>query len=190
MDRYLQFSEYIDFDHPDVSAKAQELAVSVKDKTEVAKRCFEFVRDEIRHSNDYLVSKISVKASEVLSLKAGICYPKSHLLAALLRANQIPTALQYQRLEDGEGRYCLHGLNAIWLEEYSLWYRVDARGNKEGVKAEFIPPIECLAFDVSREGELDSNRRFSEPLQVVVNSLCRAKNTEELSVCLPDSIQI
>ena len=54
----------------------------------------------------------------------------------------------------GEPRICLHGLNAVHLEEYG-WYRVDPRGNKPGVEAEFAPPVERLAFLVFGPGEAD-----------------------------------
>ena len=38
------------------------------------------------------------------------------------------------------GVFCLHGFNALYLPDY-YWYRVEARGNKPGVDAEFCPPI-------------------------------------------------
>ncbi|MBL0716467.1 MAG: transglutaminase family protein [Desulfosarcina sp.] len=71
----------------------------------------------------------------------GYCYSKSHLLAALLRANDIPAGLCYQRLtvSDNKPPFCIHGLNAVYLEQHG-WYRLDARGNKSGVTAEFCPP--------------------------------------------------
>ena len=40
----------------------------------------------------------------------------------------------------GSSTVCLHGLNALYLPDY-CWYRVEARGNKPGVDAEFCPPI-------------------------------------------------
>jgi hypothetical protein len=54
------------------------------------KACFEWVRDEIRHSYDYQMNPVTCRASDVLEYKTGYCFAKSHLLAALLRANQIP----------------------------------------------------------------------------------------------------
>ncbi|MCA9151542.1 MAG: hypothetical protein KDA92_19655, partial [Planctomycetales bacterium] len=45
---------------------------------------------------------------------------------------------------DDASPYCLHGLNAVYLEAYG-WYRIDARGNKPGVAAAFSPPLEKLA---------------------------------------------
>jgi transglutaminase-like putative cysteine protease len=124
MQPYLASSEFIDWRHPEVSAIAAELAEGCLDKLQVAKRCFEFVRDEIRHSWDFQTSPVTCRASDVLHHRTGYCYAKSHLLAALLRANGIPTGLCYQRLAVGDQGppYCLHGLNAAYFEEYG-WYR-------------------------------------------------------------------
>lgn len=71
----------------------------------------------------------------MLRHRTGFCYAKSHLLAALLRANGIAAGLCYQRLSvNGGGTpYCLHGLNAVFLKDFG-WYRVDARGNKPGIQ--------------------------------------------------------
>ncbi|MCX6074890.1 MAG: transglutaminase family protein [Campylobacterales bacterium] len=153
MEGYLETTEIIDFTHPSVATKACELSRGCSSDTETAKRCFEFVRDEIRHTGDAGDGITTLCASEVLEQGQGWCYAKSHLLAALLRVNGIPTALCYHRLscsEYVEGIYCLHGLNAIYLKEFG-WYRVDARGNKEGVDAQFNPPHEKLAFELGEK---------------------------------------
>ncbi|MGA9085354.1 MAG: transglutaminase domain-containing protein [Methanoregula sp.] len=84
----------------------------------------------MRHSWDYKANPVTLSASAVLERKTGYCFAKSHLLAALLRANAIPAGLCYQRLKnhaDVGPAFYLHGLNAVWLEEYG-WYRADARG--------------------------------------------------------------
>ncbi len=187
MDDFLESSEIIDFDNPTVTTKASELAQGCDSDTEIAKRCFEFVRDEIRHTGDAGEGITTLRASEVLEQGQGWCYAKSHLLAALLRANGIPTALCYQRLscsEYFEGIYCLHGLNAIYLKEFG-WYRVDARGNKEGVDAQFTPPHEKLAFELG-ENEYDLPDLYAEPLQVVVEALKPRKNYGEMVGHFPD----
>src|SRR5699024_4752910 len=90
-------SKYNDFDDPEVLATARRLASSGSEQ-DTARRCFEFVRDEIRHSADDKLNPVTCKASDVLRHKTGYCYAKSHLLAALLRANGIPAGLCYQRL--------------------------------------------------------------------------------------------
>ncbi|MFA5215724.1 transglutaminase family protein [Sulfuricurvum sp.] len=187
MEEFLASSEIIDFTYPSVAVKARELAQGCNSDTEIAKRCFEFVRDEIRHTGDAGEGITTLRASEVLEQGQGWCYAKSHLLAALLRANSIPTALCYQRLscsEYVEGIYCLHGLNAIYLKEFG-WCRVDARGNKEGVDAQFNPPHEKLAFELG-ENEYDLPDLYAEPLQVVVVALKTYKNYGEMVGHFPD----
>lgn len=52
MEEYLKPTEIIDFPHPSVAAKARELASGCVNDVEISKRCFEFVRDEIRHTGD------------------------------------------------------------------------------------------------------------------------------------------
>jgi len=101
------------------------------------------------------LNPITCKASDVLAYGTGYFYAKSHLLAALLRANSIPAGLCYQRLSIFENGppYSLHGLNAIYLKNIG-WYRADARGNKEGVDAQFTPPREKLAFPITESNDL------------------------------------
>lgn len=150
MKKYLEASKYIDWDTPAILALAHDLAAGASDDKAIAKQCFEWVRDNIKHSSDYQLNPVTCKASDVLSHGTGYCYAKSHLLAALLRANSIPAGLCYQRLSvfDNGAPYCLHGLNAIYLADIG-WYRVDARGNKAGVDAQFMPPHERLAFSIN-----------------------------------------
>ena len=187
MQPFLEPSEFIDWHDPDVSAKAAQLAEGCAGKLEIARRCFEFVRDEIRHSADFKLNPVTCRASDVLRHRTGYCYAKSHLLAALLRADGIPTGLCYQRLSIDGSRppYSLHGLNAVFLDEHG-WYRLDARGNKPGVQAEFTPPIERLAFPISVEGEADLREIWLEPLPVVVKTLLESATWEDVYRNLPD----
>jgi len=143
MTKYLEATQIVDYHDPAIQALAKELSKNCKDDTAIAKNCFEYVRDEIHHSGDHKDNITTATASEVLKHKTGWCYAKAFLLAALLRANGIPTGFCYQRLSCSEYKpniYCLHGLNWIHLKEFG-WYRVDARGNKEGVDAQFIPRL-------------------------------------------------
>lgn len=188
MHEYLAASRYIDFDHPLVSAKAAELASGTADKTEIARRCFEFVRDQIRHSWDFKQNPVTCRASDVLLHGTGYCYAKSHLLAALLRANAIPAGLCYQRLSVGNENgppYCLHGLNAVYLDCFG-WYRIDARGNKPGVTADFCPPTEALAFAIRPPHECDLPGIHAEPLAVVSSTLESSQDVAEVMANLPD----
>ena len=116
------------------------------------------------------MNPVTCRASDVLKYQTGYCLAKSHLLAALLRANQIPAGLCCQRLslDDRCAPYTLHGLNAIFLPKIS-WYRVDPRGNRKGVNAQFIPPQEQLAFEIRSSQESDFPNIFAEPLPIVLD---------------------
>ncbi len=187
MDNYLESSRYINWHHPDLLRQAEMLAGKEKNKQEIAKACFNFVRDKIKHSKDYQLNPVTCIASDVLKYETGYCYAKSHLLAALLRANNIPAGLCYQRLTitNNKPPFCLHGLNAIYLEQYG-WYRADARGNKTEVDAQFSPPVEQLAFPISVEGEVDLAEIWSEPLPVIVKVLETGKDYLHVAENLPD----
>jgi len=153
LEDYLKEDEIINFSDLKIQELAHKLSQNCEDEEEIVKNCFEYVRDEIQHSGDYKKSPTTCNASDVLQYKTGWCYAKSHLLAALLRANKIPTAFCYQRLRCGEDKkeiYCLHGLNAVYLKKYG-WYKIDPRGNKKEVDAQFCPPFEKLAFDLGEE---------------------------------------
>lgn len=182
---FLLASTWIDCDYPAVAAQAAALAGDSPLGT--ARRCFEFVRDEIKHSWDYRLNPVTCKASDVLHHGTGYCYAKSHLLAALLRANGIPAGLCYQRLSvnDNGAPYCLHGLNAVYLPEFG-WYRIDARGNKPGVAAAFTPPVEQLAFPIREPEERDLPEIWAEPLPVVVEALTKYDDVLAVAANLPD----
>ncbi|MEA3371180.1 MAG: transglutaminase family protein [Campylobacterota bacterium] len=188
MQEFLKETELVNFSETSIQELAKSLAKDTHSDVECAKNCFTYVRDEINHSGDVVDSTATTyKASDVLKYKTGWCYSKSILLAALLRANNIPTAFCYQRLSCSEylkDIYCLHGLNAIYLKEFG-WYRVDARGNKEGVNAEFNPPHEKLAFELS-EHEYDLPELLEDPLPEVVKALKTFKSYEEMIHNFPD----
>ena len=187
MHRYLAASSYIDVDHPEIQQLARRLAGESEDEVDCARRCFEFVRDRIRHSSDFRLNPVTCRASDVLRHQTGYCYAKSHLLAALLRANGIPAGLCYQRLAVGDhgAPYCLHGLNAVYLRDFG-WYRIDARGNKPGVTAQFMPPQETLAFAIREAAERDLPEIWAEPLAVVVEALTRYPTYDQVLANLPD----
>jgi transglutaminase-like putative cysteine protease len=165
----------VDFDHPDVQ---RHLAASpCEDRSEEAVICadFEFVRDQVAHSWDIGSRRVTGRASEVLRHREGICYAKSHLLAALLRGRGIPAGLCYQKLTLGdtpESGYCVHALNAVWIASRQAWVRLDARGNKAGVDAQFSLDEERLAFAVRLEcSEVDYGLVHAEPPPEITQAL-------------------
>lgn len=187
MEEYLQATEIIDWQHPEVTKLSNQIASGHSTSMAIAKACFEWVRDEIFHSVDYQMNPVTCRASDVLKHRTGYCYAKSHLLAALLRANQIPAGFCYQRLSinDKGAPYSLHGFNAIHLPEMG-WYRVDARGNKPEINAQFSPPQEQLAYQVRLPEEADFQTIFANPLQTVIEALQAQTKWDEMHRHLPD----
>lgn len=188
---YLQASVIIDWQTPEVLACARELARDCENDEAIARTCFTFVRDSIHHSWDYQQNPVTCRASDVLRWGTGYCYAKSHLLAALLRANGVPAGLCYQRLTlTDRPPYCLHGLNAVYLQRYG-WYRVDARGNKapdntDKCHADFCPPREQLAFPLVEAGEKLYPGIWAEPHEAVVQVLQNCRTVQEVYDQLPD----
>jgi len=190
MQKYLKSSDWIDWKHPDVNELACRLAIGLSSPIGIAESCFVWVRDHISHTGDYrdnVDNVITCRASDVLREGTGYCFAKSHLLAALLRANGIPEGLCYQRLsrDDNGPPFCLHGLNAVHLPGHG-WYRIDPRGNKPEVKAEFTPPTEQLAFTLNVPGEADLPEIWPEPLPIVVEALQKYQTHEDAWANLPD----
>ena len=188
-DPYLRASAAIDWTRPEILTLARDLSEGTDDAIEIARRCFEWVRDRIAHTIDHGHDVVTYRASDVLREETGFCFAKSHLLVALLRANGIRAGLCYQRLAlDSEGRrFCLHGLAAVDLPGYG-WYRVDPRGNKPGVDAGFTPPRERLAFPLSQTGEVIFPRVYAEPVGPVVRALQLHQSASVLAARLPDAL--
>jgi transglutaminase-like putative cysteine protease len=187
IDHYLRATPIINWTHPDVRALAESLAYGCDSPTQIARRCFDWVRDQIYHSVDYQLNPVTCVASDVLEARTGFCYAKSHLLVALCRASAIPAGLCYQRLQtDAQpAAYCLHGLIAVLLPGHG-WYRVDPRGNRPGIDAQFTPPNEQLAFAIEQPGEADLPGVYAVPLPIVVTALQTAPTTDALMRNLPD----
>lgn len=186
MNEFLSSTEAIDWRHPAIVEQSQRLAGNSPQET--ARRVFEFVRDEIRHSADHGDSLVTWRASDVLAERTGLCYAKSHLLAALLRAQNVPAGLCYQRLVVEEGsppRFGLHGLAAISLPDLG-WYRVDPRGNKPGIDAQFTPPTERLAFSTLQPGEFDFPGVWADPFSIVLTAMQKSSTCREVVANLPD----
>jgi transglutaminase-like putative cysteine protease len=193
LEAYLCEHEIVDYSHPLVQETIRQLHTASDPEMERVRRTFEFVRDSIHHSWDIQSPQVTCKASEVLSYGEGLCYAKSHLLAALLRAQGIPTGFCYQRLTVGataEMGYTLHGLNAVYLASEARWIRLDARGNKPGIQTEFSTSKEQLAYVVRPElDEIDYPTIYAQPHPKVVKALWEQTNC--LHLCqyfLPDHL--
>jgi transglutaminase-like putative cysteine protease len=169
-ERYLASDEIIDGDNPRIVELAAELRARHPGEVAYARAAFEHVRDQVAHSYDAEDPRVSITASETLEHGVGLCYAKSHLLAALLRTQGIPAGLCYQRLTDDGSSFVLHGLVAIHLD--GSWHRQDPRGNRPGIDAQFSLAEERLAWPVRPElGERDDHQIRATPLPVVITAL-------------------
>ena len=189
---YLKEDAVVDYKNEAVAQLADTLFQKANNELEFIKIAYEFVRDNISHSADINEDIITCSASEVLQAGHGICFAKSHLLAALLRYKSIPTGFCYQKLIlDDETAPVLiyHGLNGVYIREYQKWIRLDARGNKNGVNAQFSIETEKLAFPIRQEkGEVDCFVVYPEPDVKVLEKLRQNKTRTELWDDLPTEL--
>ena len=192
IDDYLKHDDVIDFENEAISKLADALFQKANGELDFIKAAYEFVRDKISHSADRGEDAVTCAASEVLKAGHGICFAKSHLLAALLRAKSVPAGFCYQKLIlDDETAPVLiyHGLNGVYIKERKKWIRLDARGNKAGVNAQFSLETERLAFAVRPElGEEDGFVIYPAPDAKVVEKLRNAKTRTELWGNLPEEL--
>ena len=119
---FLESTDVIDWQHNSIRELAEQLAHESWNEEGLIQNSFEWVRDNIQHCIDFDRDEITCVASDVLRVGTGFCYAKSHLLAALLRANGIPAGFCYQRLrmDDETSPLCIHGLNAVFCSRNRL----------------------------------------------------------------------
>ena len=192
IEEYLKEDEVIDYKNEAIVQLADTLFEKANNELEYIKIAYEFVRDNISHSADINEDMLTCSASEVLAEGHGICFAKSHLLAALLRCKSIPTGFCYQKLIlDDETAPILiyHGLNGVYIKEYKMWIRLDARGNKEGVDAQFSLESEQLAFPIRAEkGEEDGFVIYPDPDIKILQKFKNNKTRTELWDDLPTEL--
>ncbi|MET8223517.1 transglutaminase family protein [Streptomyces sp. NPDC005301] len=185
---YLAADEVIDHHHPLVRETASRLARAATDSYGYARSAYEFVRDGIPHSQDSGDPRVTWRASDVLELRTGICHAKAHALTALLRAEDIPAALCYQKLlHDNDGGHVVHGLVAVRFR--GAWHRQDCRGNKPGVDARFSLDGERLAWIPDPESnEMDYPVLYAGPHPAVLAALRGAADRPHLWKTLPAAL--
>lgn len=183
---YLSETECIDYNNSVIQEKVNELKLNSDSQLKYIENAYKFVRDEISHSWDIKSEVVSRKASEVLINRTGICWTKSSLLAALLRANGIPSGFSYQFLtradDNADEGYIIHALNTVFICELNKWIRLDARGNKESIHADFCLDEEKLAFSIRSElGEVDYRDNNPDLDDRLIKILKESKNILEIT---------
>ncbi len=192
LNEYLKNTDIIDFTNKNIMSFADSLMKESRGKTEFTVKAFEFVRDRIPHILDCHGNNVVCRASDVLKTGYGFCYAKSHLLAAILRCKGVPAGFCYQKLWFSVSLFpklVLHGLNAVYLEKEEKWIRIDARGNKPGVNAQFSIGKEKLAFPVRKLlGEKDYPLIYANPGSKVIELLMKYYNVKEMINNLPGEL--
>lgn len=192
--QYLQCSDIIDFDNESVAQLADKLYSASNGETDCIRKAFEYVRDHISHSADIGADGVPCTASQVLKAGHGICFAKSHLLAAILRSRGIPAGFCYQKIvlnDDADvPELVYHGLNGVYLREHDKWIRLDARGNKEGVNAQFSIDTEQLAFPIRTDkGEQDDFTVYPVPDKEIIDVLTSNNSRAQLWAVLPMQLE-
>ena len=189
---YLEKTEYVDYDEPGVKNLAERLKTESQDEISFIRNAYYYVRDEIKHSWDVQDRRVTISASDTLREGVGICWAKANLLAALLRANGNPAGFSYQRLTLGDTPdtgFCIHAMNTVYVACLNKWIRLDARGNKDGVHAEFSTEEEQLAFEIKSEGEIDYHDNYSYSDQGLMKVLRESTDAMDMYLHhLPDQL--
>jgi transglutaminase-like putative cysteine protease len=186
---YLISDTIINWKEPAVYNLAQELTANESSEVIKCRILFEWVRDNIPHSGDINSDLLTCIAIDVLKQGTGICFAKSHLLAALLRAIKIPAGFCYQVLRSDlpvNNILVLHGLNGIYISSFKKWIRIDSRGNTNGINAQFSTDKEQLAFSIDKNaGEFIYDTIFASPAKNVTDKLLKYKTRAEFLCDLP-----
>jgi hypothetical protein len=191
MNGYLEDTIIIDWQSPPVWEKARGLVADCRSEEECARALFEWVRDEIHHSDDIETDVVTCTASSVLKEGTGLCFAKSHLLAAFLRATGIPAGFGYQRLRRDppyEG-HALHGFVCAYLAQHDRWVVLDPRGNNERVHTEFDIHEPSFAYQPDpEEGEKTIEIIFTRPNRSLVDLLEGNESLEKLRLHIPGEL--
>jgi transglutaminase-like putative cysteine protease len=185
---YLGADPVVQSDHPRIKAAAKAIAAHCATPLETIKALFEWVRDDVSHSNDAGRPEVTCTSLEVLDALTGACYAKSHLLTALLRSQGIPCGFCYQVNTDEGFEGTLHGLNALYLQETKNWIRLDPRGNTSGCRS---PAVLDLSNEDARlafpELPFLDNKIHAAPLPEVVHKLKEHEHRNDLWKDLPQA---
>lgn len=83
---HLQWSPLCDFHHPSILELKEKLLGNLSEPEKIANRVYDYLRENILYAFDFW----PVKASETALKNTGMCFNKSNLMIALLRASKIP----------------------------------------------------------------------------------------------------
>lgn len=184
LEAFLIEDEIIDYSKTNIARLSEELYQKSDSEEKYIQLAWEYVRDNIPHSTRIDNDTITCSASEVLAAKHGICFARSHLLAALLRNKSIPAGFCYQKiiLDDETAPVLVyHGLNGVYVKNPGKWIRLDA-----GADTPFSLEDEQLTVPIRPEkGEQDGFTVYPEPDKKVIEKLRNNKTRTQLWKDLP-----
>ncbi|MFX0047197.1 MAG: transglutaminase-like domain-containing protein [Candidatus Hermodarchaeota archaeon] len=176
-DKYLQPTEFFDFNKKFVRDKAFEITEGLETEKEKAIALFYWVRDQIKYNmHTYIPSiKANFKASVTLRRKNGFCVSKSVLLSSFARAVRIPARIHLvdlinhkisQKIIDFMETNVMyyHGYSEFYLND--KWVKLTPSFDQAtAIKGGFIPMVE---FDGENDAVFPSydneGRKFGEYL--------------------------
>jgi transglutaminase-like putative cysteine protease len=176
MKEYLEATEIIDSNHPEIRAFAEEKCGDAKDPVDKAIRLYYAVRDGIWY-DPYIpfYRPEHYKASNILKGGRGFCIPKASLLCAIGRASGIPSRPSFANVRNhlatrqlleylGCDVFVYHAFVEFYLE--GKWVKATPAFNVELCKRHHVEPLEFNGRDDSIFQAYNSeNRKFMEYLE-------------------------
>jgi len=175
LEKYLQPSEFFDFNEPNVKQKALEVTKGYETDNEKAKALFYYVRNEFKYNAMIYIPKAKeyFKASKIIESGEGFCVSKSILLSSLARAVGIPARIHLwdlinhlmspklvERMNTNIMHF--HGHSELYLNK--KWIKLTPSFDiKTAMKAGFLPMCEFVEGQDSLFPPQDINgKRFGE----------------------------
>lgn len=124
LEQYLEPSEYIDSNHPEVVAKARELIRGCRTDREKLEKIYYFVRElpyDILGAFRYLAQG-KRRASDVLQAGTAFCMGKASSFVALCRAAGIPARVGFQQLDCPDKPFMSEEVRRLWGDRKLPWH--------------------------------------------------------------------
>ena len=176
LDQYLEATEIIDCNHPEIRAFAQETLGTCSDAVDKAVHLYYAVRDGIWYDpyHPFFLPE-HYRASNILKGGRGFCIPKASLLCALGRASGIPSRAGFATVRNhlatrqlleflGSDIFAYHAFAEFFLE--GKWVKATPAFNKELCRRHGVAPLEFNGREDSIFQPYNSeNRKFMEYLE-------------------------
>ena len=158
MKNYTASCFFIDANHPEIVKKAVDITHNFANPKDKAIALFYAVRDGYYYNPYYLdLQRESLKASHILHKEFAYCVEKAVLLAALLRAVNIPSRLHFGDVTNHiatekivkilkTNRLVFHACTEVYLN--NKWIKITPAFNKELCEKIGVPPLD---FDGENE---------------------------------------